>query len=100
QEEADVMFNSALSYELAVLKPFVEPHLLQIQDPVVRVEADRLLSLLRWFAPLTPDNIPSNSILREFIGGSTLRDYVVAPLNGKTYGFGESDVTEGELHTP
>lgn len=100
QEEADVMFNSALSYELAVLKPFVEPHLLQIQDPAVRVEADRLLSLLRWFAPLTPNNIPSNSILREFIGGSTLRDYVVAPLNGKTYGFGESEVTEGELHTP
>jgi len=100
QEQADVMFNSALSYELAVLKPFVEPHLLQIQDPAVRVEADRLLSLLRWFEPLAPNNIPSNSILREFIGGSTLRDYVVAPLNGKTYGFGESEVTEGEPHTP
>ena len=98
QEEADMMFNSALSYELAVLKPFVESLLLQIQDPTVRVEADRLLSLLRWFEPLIPDNIPSNSILREFIGGSTLRDFVVAPLNGKS--FGESADSEGELGTP
>ena len=85
QEEADVMFNSALSYELSVLKPFVESHLLQIQDPQMRVEADRLLSLLRWFEPLPGDNIPSNSILREFIGGSTLRDFVAAPLNGRSY---------------
>lgn len=86
QEEADMMFNSALSYELAVLKPFVESQLLQIQDPSVRIEADRLLSLLRWFQPLVPDKIPSNSILREFIGGSTLRDFIVAPLNGKQFG--------------
>lgn len=85
QEEADMMFNSALSYELAVLKPFVESHLLQIQDPAMRVEGDRLLSLLRWFEPLAAKDIPSNSILREFIGGSTLRDFVVAPLNGKSY---------------
>jgi uridine kinase len=98
QEEADVMFNSALSYELAVLKPFVESHLLQIQDPAVRVEADRLLSLLRWFEPLSPDNIPSNSILREFIGGSTLRDFVVASINGKSPDpdWGKSDVAKGE----
>jgi len=82
QEEADVMFNSALSYELAVLKPFVEPHLLQVQDPEMRVEADRLLSQLRWFEPLAADHIPSNSILREFIGGSTLRDFTVSPLSG------------------
>lgn len=100
QEEADMMFNSALSYELAVLKPFVQSHLLQIQDPAMRVEADRLLSLLRWFEPLSTDNIPSNSILREFIGGSTLRDFVVAPLNGKSYGFGESEAAKGEPHTP
>lgn len=90
QEQADLMFNSALSYELAVLKPFVESHLLQIQDPAMRVEADRLLSLLRWFEPLRADNIPSNSILREFIGGSTLRDFVVAPLNGKVVAPDES----------
>lgn len=91
QEEADVMFNSALGYELAVLKPFVEPHLLQIKDPTVRIEADRLLSLLRWFEPLPTDKIPSNSILREFIGGSTLRDFVVEPLNGKSYDFSGSN---------
>jgi len=94
QEEADVMFNSALSHELAVLRPFVEPHLLQVQDPAVRVEADRLLSLLRWFEPLSPDNIPSNSILREFIGGSNLRDFVVAPLNGNSPDVSEPNIPE------
>ena len=97
------MFNSALSYELAVLKPFVEPYLLQIRDPAVRVEADRLLSLLRWFEPLSPGKIPSNSILREFIGGSTLRDFVVAPLNGKGYDYSEHDThseSKGEIPTP
>ena len=103
QEEADVLFNSALSYELAVLKPFVESHLLQVQDPAMRVEADRLLSLLRWFEPLSPGKIPSNSILREFIGGSTLRDFVVAPLNGKGYDYSEGDTpkeSKGETPTP
>jgi len=97
QEEADMMFNSALSYELAVLKPFVESHLLQVQDPTVRVEADRLLSLLRWFKPLAPGKIPSNSILREFIGGSTLRDFVVAPLNGKRFGSGTPESVQGDV---
>ncbi len=97
QEEADIMFNSALSYELAVLKPFVEPHLLQIQNPLMRVEADRLLSLLRWFEPLSPDHIPSNSILREFIGGSTLRDFAISPLNGKSYA--TADTNKGDSET-
>ena len=100
QEEADVMFNSALSYELAVLKPFVESHLLQVQDPALRIEADRLLSLLRWFEPLPADKIPSNSILREFIGGSTLRDFVVAPLNGQNYRFSEPKEFKRETPTP
>jgi len=100
QEEADVMFNSALSYELAVLKPFVESHLLQVHDPALRIEADRLLSLLRWFDPLPADKIPSNSILREFIGGSTLRDFVVAPLNGQSYRFSECEQTKAESPTP
>lgn len=89
QEEADVMFNSALSYELSVLKPFVEPHLMQIQDPAMRIEADRLMSLLRWFEPMSADKIPSNSILREFIGGSTLRDFVVAPFDGGSHDLSE-----------
>jgi uridine kinase len=87
QEEADVMFNSALSYELAALKSYVEPYLLQIREPAMRVEAERLLSLLRWFEPLKCENIPSNSILREFIGGSTLRDFVVAPLDDEAFDF-------------
>jgi uridine kinase len=77
QEHADVMFNSALVYELTVLKPFAEPLLLQVK-PRTRehIEAKRLLSLLEWFIPVPPDHIPDNSILREFIGGSILHDYV------------------------
>jgi len=77
QEHADVMFNSALVYEMAVLKPLVEPLLFQVTPPSPRrVEAKRLLAFLRWFAPCPPDLVPDNSLLREFIGGSNLRDYV------------------------
>ncbi|MBU0704666.1 MAG: nucleoside kinase, partial [Chloroflexi bacterium] len=76
QEHADVMFNSALVYELAVLKPLAEPLLLQIEPfSPRRVEAKRLLTFLQWFEPCGPDLIPDNSILREYIGGSILRDY-------------------------
>ena len=82
QENADVMFNSALVYELAVMKPFAEPLLRQI-DPgsVEYVEARRLLAFLEWFLPCGAgvpwgvDLVPDNSILREFIGGSSLRDF-------------------------
>jgi uridine kinase len=79
QEHADVMFNSALLYELAVLKPFAEPLLLQVK-PGTRayVEAKRLLAFLEWFEPLKPDLVPDNSILLEFVGGSILRDFHVA----------------------
>jgi uridine kinase len=77
QEHADVMFNSALAYELAVLKPFAEPLLLQVKPRTPEhIEAKRLLSFLEWFVPATPDLVPDNSILREFIGGSILRDYM------------------------
>jgi uridine kinase len=77
QEHADVMFNSALVYELAVLKPLAEPLLLQVKPRTPEhIETKRLLSFLEWFIPVTPDFIPDNSILREFIGGSILRDYV------------------------
>ncbi len=77
QEHADVMFNSALVYELAALKPLAEPLLLQVEHSSPRrVEAKRLLTFLKWFQPCVPDLIPDNSILREFIGGSILRDYV------------------------
>jgi len=76
QEYADVMFNSALVYELAVLKPLAEPLLLQVEPASPRrVEAKRLLSFLEWFEPCGPDMVPDNSILREFIGRSILRDY-------------------------
>ena len=76
QENADIMFNSALVYELAALKPFAEPLLRQVQfGSAEYIEAKRLLSLLEWFLPLDPDLIPDNSILREFIGGSILREF-------------------------
>jgi uridine kinase len=76
QEHADVMFNSALAYELTVLRPLAEPLLLQVEpDTPERVEADRLLSLLRWFTPISAELVPDNSILREFIGGSIMEDF-------------------------
>ena len=76
QEHADVMFNSALVYELAVLKPLAEPLLLQVEHTSPRrVEAKRLLAFLDWFEPCGSELIPDNSILREFIGGSILQDY-------------------------
>jgi uridine kinase len=79
QEHADVMFNSALVYELAVLKPLAEPLLLQVkQGTRAFVEAKRLLAFLEWFETLAPDLVPDNSILREFVGGSILRDFHVA----------------------
>lgn len=69
QEEADVMFNSALIYELAALKQFAEPILFQIDkgDPCY-AEAKRLLKFLDYFLGMTTEDIPKNSILREFVG--------------------------------
>jgi uridine kinase len=76
QEHADVMFNSALVYELSVLKPFAEPLLLQVEHGTrAHVEAKRLLAFLEWFEPLAPDLVPDNSILLEFVGGSILGDF-------------------------
>lgn len=70
QEEADVMFNSALIYELAVLKQYVEPLLFRIPvDAPEYPEAKRLLKFLDYFIGIGSDNIPANSLLREFIGG-------------------------------
>jgi len=78
QEHADVMFNSALVHELSVLKPFAEPLLYQIENKVPEyVEARRLLALLGWFLPLAPELVPAISILREFTGGSSLREFTV-----------------------
>ncbi len=71
QEEADVMFNSALIYELAVLKQYAEPLLFAIEkDCQEYLEAKRLLKFLDYFLPVPSEGISPNSILREFIGGS------------------------------
>lgn len=70
QEEADVMFNSALIYELAVLKPYVESQLFGIEhDCPEYLEAKRLLKFLDYFVGIGSENVPMNSLLREFIGG-------------------------------
>ena len=76
QENADVMFNSALVYELSALKPLAEPLLRQISyGTPEHIEGKRLLSLLEWFLPLDARQVPHDSLLREFIGGSTLADF-------------------------
>ena len=73
QEEADAMFNSALIYELAVLKQYVEPLLFGISKNCPEyTEAKRLLKFLDYFIGVSSEDIPKNSILREFIGGSCL----------------------------
>ena len=73
QERADVMVNSALIYELAVLKIFAQPLLFQIEnDSPAYQEAKRLLKFLDYVLPVSPESIPKNSIIREFIGGSCL----------------------------
>ena len=78
QENADVMFNSALVYELAALKPLVEPLLRQVQYRAPEfIEARRLLAFLEWFLPLDTNLIPTNSIVREFLGGSSLKDFKI-----------------------
>lgn len=70
QESADVMFNSALFYELAVLKTYALPLLHAVpKDSKEWVEAKRLLKFLDYFLPIPADEIPKNSLLREFIGG-------------------------------
>lgn len=74
QEEADVMFNSALVYELAVLKQYAEPILFGIPaDSPEYTEAKRLLKFLDYFLGVSSEDVPKNSILREFIGGSCFR---------------------------
>jgi uridine kinase len=78
QENADVMFNSALVYELSALQPLAEPVLRQVPHGSPEyIEAKRLLAFLEWFLPIEADLIPDNSILREFIGGSILKDFKI-----------------------
>ncbi len=79
QENADVMFNSALVYELAALKPLAEPLLRQVPfGTPEHIEVKRLLSLLEWFLPVQDISmIPDDSLLREFVGGSILREFKI-----------------------
>ncbi len=78
QENADVMFNSALVYELAALKPLAEPLIRQVQHGTPEyIEAKRLLAFLEWFVPLDINLVPETSIMREFLGGSILKDFTV-----------------------
>ncbi len=71
QEQADVMFNSALIYELSVIKQYAEPLLFNVpRDSYEYYEAKRLLKFLDYFVGVDVTNIPMNSILREFVGGS------------------------------
>ena len=71
QEGADAMFNSALIYELAVLKPFAEPLLFQIpKEAPEYYEAKRLLKFLDYFLSVPSESLPNNSLCREFVGGS------------------------------
>ena len=70
QDSADVIFNSALIYETALLKPYVQPLLFGVpRDSEEYIEAKRLLKFLNYFLPIPADNIPKTSLMREFIGG-------------------------------
>ena len=70
QDSADVVFNSALIYEIAVLKPYIEPLLFGVPKNCPEyLEAKRLLKFLSYFLPLPADDVPTTSLMREFIGG-------------------------------
>ncbi len=70
QDSADVVFNSALIYEMSLLKPYVQPLLSGVpRDSEEYIEAKRLLKFLNYFLPIPADNIPKTSLMREFIGG-------------------------------
>ena len=76
QENADLMFNSALAYELAALKSFAEPLLRQVPyGTPEHIEAKRLLAFLEWFLPLDANLVPEISIAKEFLGGSVLKNF-------------------------
>ena len=70
QDSADVIFNSALIYETALLKSYVQPLLFGVpQDSEEHIEAKRLLKFLNYFLPIPADDVPKTSLMREFIGG-------------------------------
>ena len=70
QDSADVIFNSALIYETALLKPYIQPLLFGVpRDSEEYIEAKRLLKFLNYFLPIPADDVPKTSLMREFIGG-------------------------------
>ncbi len=70
QDSADTVFNSALIYETALLKTYIEPLLFNVpRDSSAYIEAKRLLKFLNYFLPIPADNVPKTSLIREFIGG-------------------------------
>ena len=70
QDSADTIFNSALIYETALLKPYVQPLLFGVpRDSEEYIEAKRLLKFLNYFLPMPADDVPKTSLMREFIGG-------------------------------
>ena len=70
QDSADTVFNSALIYETALLKPYVQPLLFGVpRDSEEYIEAKRLLKFLNYFLPIPADDVPKTSLLREFVGG-------------------------------
>lgn len=74
QDSADMVFNSALIYEIALLKPYVEPLLFGVpRDCEEYLEAKRLLKFLHYFLPIPADRVPQTSLMREFIGGGCYR---------------------------
>lgn len=78
QGNADAYVNSSLVYELSALKPLAETALRQVTfGSIAYIEAKRLLSFLEWVTPIPHDLIPANSILAEFIGGSSLKGFTV-----------------------
>lgn len=75
QDDADMVINSSLIYELGVLKTYVEPLLFNVSESdEVYIEALRLINFLRNFLPIPSDDVPADSVLREFIGGSCFND--------------------------
>ena len=75
QDNVDIVVNSALIYEVGVLKTYVEPLLFCVDESEeVYPEALRLINFLRNFLPIPGDSVPIDSVLREFIGGSCFKD--------------------------
>ena len=74
QENADAMFNSAMIYELATLRPYAEPILAEVkEDSPAYAEAYRLRRFLRYFNPIPTEQLPGTSLLREFLGGGSFK---------------------------